>query len=60
MEGRALRFEGLLGANFVLDSFELVVNEFNNVAALKADQMMVMRTAKGFLIARCIFSKSVF
>jgi hypothetical protein len=59
LKGGALREEFPFAANVFLHPLELFVDEFNDVAALKADQVMVLGAAQDLFVAGSIFGKPV-
>jgi hypothetical protein len=55
-----LRREVLIRADFFLEFVEAFVHEFDQVAALKADQVVMVGLAEGLLIAGTMFGEPVF
>jgi len=55
-----LRCEVLVRADFFLKLVEPFVDEFNEIAALEADQVVMVWLAEGLLIAGAVLGKPVF
>jgi hypothetical protein len=60
LKGRALGVKFVFVAHFRLDLLQSFMDELDNVAAVEADQMVVMRPAECLFIARAVLGEPVF